>query len=63
MWHGTPDAQVRGCEVLGRLVSHLLLDEEDNSNGESSDTDGATSTVVAKIKFGCHMCSIRIYGV
>ena len=51
MWHGTPDAQVRGCEVLGRLVSHLLLDEEDNSNGESSDTDGATSTVVAKIKF------------
>ena len=59
MWHGTPDARVRGNEVVGRKVTHLLLDEddddvdEDDSDGEStgtcnsSGTDGARSTVEA----------------
>ena len=30
-WHGTPDARVRGTEVVGRKeVTYLLLDEEDD---------------------------------
>ncbi len=56
-WHGSPDARVRGSDVVSREVSHLLLDEEDDdvevvdSDGESvgtSGSDGATSTVEAK---------------
>ena len=45
-WHGSPDARVRGSEVIGRNVSLLRLDvEEYDSDGESDDTrgtDGAT---------------------
>ena len=57
-WHGTPDARVRGSEVVGRKVTYLCDEdededdvEEDDSNGDSSGTDEATSTVEAKLNF------------
>ena len=36
-WHGTPDARVRGSEVVGKKVTHLCDEddvEEDDSNGD-----------------------------
>ena len=60
-WHGSPDARVKGSEVIRRNVSLLRLDveeyekyEEYDSDGESDDTrgtDGATSSVEAKLRF------------
>lgn len=56
-WHGTPDARVRGSEVLCRKVLEKDDEaEEVDSDGESTgtcetfQTDGTTSTVEAKLK-------------
>ena len=61
-WHGTPDARVMGTEVVHKKVTHLLDEEDDDveedvdrdgqsiETCESSGTDGATSTVEAKLK-------------
>ena len=61
-WHGTPDARVRGSEVVGGKVTQLLYEEEDDveeeqddsdgegrGSGSSSGTDGVDTTVEAKL--------------
>lgn len=53
-WHGTPDARVRGVDIISRKKSEHIEGSYDDSAEEdagSRDSDGATSLFEAKLKF------------
>ena len=50
-WHGTPDARVRGAEVVYRRETDEIDEVSQASRDDESETasDGATTTVEAKV--------------
>ena len=51
-WHGTPDARVRGTQVVHRMKSDIEdAAGEDSSDNESASSDRNTAPMEAKIKY------------